>query len=102
MPPTNDVNEGAFGSFRLLMHHQPHLTSLQYNAMYVQNDTQVFMERRFESEDYKYICQLACIYDSKGLELAKKKAIIEHAQEKVNKHATGYQENSLKMICNYI
>jgi hypothetical protein len=90
MPLNNDVNESALGLFRLLMYHQSHLISLQYNAqaMYVQNDTQAFMERRFESEDYKYICQLTCIDESKELELVKKKTIIEHTQEKVNKCAT--------------
>ena len=57
MPPTNDVNEGAF---RILMHQQPHLTSLQYNAqaMYAHNNTQAFMEEKFQPEDYQYICQL--------------------------------------------
>lgn len=87
MPPTNDANEGALGSFRLLMRHQPQLTSLQYNAqaMYVRNDTQAFMKKKFQSEDYKYIHQLAHIDEGKGLELEKKKAIVEHAQVKVNR-----------------
>jgi hypothetical protein len=48
MPPTNDVNEGALGAFRVLMRRQPQLSSLQYNAlaMYRQNDTQAFMEKK--------------------------------------------------------
>jgi hypothetical protein len=32
MLPTNDINEGALGSFRVMMHQQPQLTLLGYNA----------------------------------------------------------------------
>ena len=87
MPPTNDVNEGALGSFRLLMRRQPHLTALQYNAqaMYARNETYGFMEKKFQSDDYKYVRQLARTDDARGLELEKKKAIVEHAQTKINK-----------------
>src|SRR3984893_17631597 len=76
MPPTNDANEGALGAFRVLMHNQPHLTSLQYNAqaMYAHNNTQAFMEKKFQPEDYKYIHQLAHKDEAKGVERAKKQA----------------------------
>ncbi|KAF8801495.1 hypothetical protein BYT27DRAFT_7235736 [Phlegmacium glaucopus] len=45
MPSTNDINEGALGSFRVLMRRQPQLTLLQYNAqtMFFQNNTGAFM-----------------------------------------------------------
>src|SRR4051812_21833891 len=46
------------------------------------------MEKKFQAEDYKYIHQLACIDEGKGLEIAKKKAIIEHVQAKVDKRMT--------------
>jgi len=87
MPPTNDVNEGALGSFRVLMRRQPHLTSLQYNAqaMYARNNTQAFMEKKFQPEDHMYIRQLARTDEAKGLEQAKRKAIVEHAQAKIDK-----------------
>ena len=87
MPPTNDVNEGALGSFRVLMRCQPHLTALQYNAraMFAHNDTQAFMERKFQPEDHKYIRRLARKNEVRGLEQARKKAIVEHAQARVDK-----------------
>jgi hypothetical protein len=87
MPPTNDVNEGALGSFRVLMRRQPHLTALQYNAraMFAHNDTQAFMERKFQPEDHKYIRRLARKDEARGLEQARKKAIVEHAQARVDK-----------------
>src|SRR6266550_5602572 len=61
MPGTNDVNEGALGSFRSLMHKQPCLLLLQYNAqaMYSHNNTAAFMKSLFKDEDYKYIHKLA-------------------------------------------
>ncbi|KAF8800758.1 hypothetical protein BYT27DRAFT_7235975 [Phlegmacium glaucopus] len=45
MPSTNDINEGALGSFRVLMRRQPQLTLLQYNAqtMFFRNNTGAFM-----------------------------------------------------------
>ncbi|KAF8815647.1 hypothetical protein BYT27DRAFT_7079470, partial [Phlegmacium glaucopus] len=33
MPVTNDVNEGALGSFHVLMCKQPQLTLLEHNAL---------------------------------------------------------------------
>src|SRR6266487_2756163 len=57
MPPTNDVNEGALGSFRLLMRRQPQLSSLHYNAhaMFHFNKTQAFMDKILEPEDHKFL-----------------------------------------------
>ena len=57
MPSTNDINEGALGSFRVLMRQQPQLTLLQFNAqaMFRHNETQIFMEKQFQSEDYKFV-----------------------------------------------
>ena len=49
MPATNDINEGALGSFRVLMHWQPQLTLLSQNAlaMFFRNDTAAFMKKKF-------------------------------------------------------
>ena len=61
MPASNDENEGLLGSFRRLMHHQPQLTLLSYNAliMYFHNNTEAFMATKFtEEEDYQYIHKL--------------------------------------------
>jgi hypothetical protein len=87
MPATNDVNEGALGSFRVLMRRQPQLTLLQYNAqaMYSRNGTQAFMNKKFEPEDYQFIHQKARSDDSREHERMRKKQIIEHTQAKIDK-----------------
>ena len=58
MLPTNDINEGALGSFCVMMHQQPQLTLIGYNAqaMFFHNNTEAFMKKYFvEPEDYKFI-----------------------------------------------
>ncbi len=90
MPGTNDVNEGALGSFRSLMRRQPCLSILQYNAqaMYFHNNTAAFMSKFFKDEDYKYIHKLARAADglkTAGLTVQKRKiamiadAVLYHA-----------------------
>jgi len=83
MPGTNDVNEGALGSFRSLMRRQPCLSILQYNAqaMYFHNNTAAFMSKFFKDEDYKYIHKLARAAD--GSEKRRKRQLIEHAEAKI-------------------
>jgi len=66
---SNDENEGALGSFWLLMCCQPQLTQLDYNAisMYFQNNTKAFMVAKFtEEEDYQYLHKLA--WNANGME----------------------------------
>ena len=83
MPPTNDVNEGALGAFRVLMRRQPLLTELQYNAqaMFHHNNTKAFMEKHFGPEDYQFLHGLA--RESTGHEKQRKKAIVEHSQQRI-------------------
>ena len=62
LPATNDENEGALGSFRRLICHQPQLTLLDYNAlaMFFRNNTQAFMAAKFtEAVDYQHLRDLA-------------------------------------------
>ena len=62
MPATNDENEGALGSFRKLIRQQPQLTMQAYNGltMFFRNNTQLFMEAKFTTEeDYKFLHKLA-------------------------------------------
>ncbi len=62
MPATNDENEGALGSFRKLIRQQPQLTMQAYNGltMFFRNNTQLFMEAKFTTEeDYKYLHKMA-------------------------------------------
>ena len=88
MPPTNDPNEGALGSFRVLLRRQPQLTLLQFNAqiMYSRNNTEAFMQKMFQPDDHRYIRQLACDDNSRSVENDKKREMIEHAQAKANQH----------------
>ena len=57
MPPTNDVNEGALGSYRLYIRKKPTTTIEQYNAltMFNFNNTEDFMTKCFTPEDHKFI-----------------------------------------------
>ncbi|KAF9476975.1 hypothetical protein BDN70DRAFT_811358 [Pholiota conissans] len=68
MPATNDENEGALGSFRKLMRHQPQLTLLSYNAiaMFFRNNTQAFMAAKFIKEDYTHLHKLGHL--TKGID----------------------------------
>jgi len=62
MPATNDENEGALGSFRKLIRQQPQLTMQAYNGltMFFRNNTQLFMEAKFTTEeDYKFLHKVA-------------------------------------------
>jgi hypothetical protein len=57
LPATNDANEGALGSFCVLMQTQPQLTVINYNAitMFERNNTQAFMDAMFEDIDHQFI-----------------------------------------------
>ena len=96
MPPTNDVNEGALGSFRVLMRRQPQLTLLQYNAqaMFHHNNTQAFMEKKFQDEDYKFIHQMA--RESRGEEKRRREEFVLHAEAKVAKKREAAEKRKAK------
>ena len=57
MPTTNDVNEGALGSFCVMIQRQPQLTLLQYNAqaMFNKNNTAELMDEKFSEKTHKYV-----------------------------------------------
>jgi hypothetical protein len=87
MPPTNDVNEGALGSFRIFMRRQPQLSLLQYNAqaMFRQNKTQEFMHQKFQTEDHQFIRQMARNADIQGEEQKRKQMLVEYNEAKIQK-----------------
>ncbi|KAF8801159.1 hypothetical protein BYT27DRAFT_7216270 [Phlegmacium glaucopus] len=89
MPATNDVDEGALGSFRVLMRKQPQLTLLQHNAlaMFFRNDTEAFMAKMFtEKEDYAFLHKMA--QESQGEEKQRKNELVDHREAtRVNKLA---------------
>jgi hypothetical protein len=83
MPATNDENEGALGSFRKLIRQQPQLTMQAYNglAMFFRNNTQLFMEAKFTTEeDYKFLHKLA--RETGSGEQAWRKAGVDHRDDK--------------------
>jgi hypothetical protein len=84
LPTTNDVNEGALGSFRVLMRRQPQLTVLHYNAQAIfnHNETQAFMNAKFSThEDYKFLHEEA--RKMKGIDKKRKLEIIEHTEARI-------------------
>ena len=62
MPPTNNVNEGALGSYRLYIQKKSTTTIEQYNAltMFNFNNTEAFMTKYFTPEDHTFIREEAC------------------------------------------
>ena len=83
MPATNDENEGALGSFRKLIHQQPQLTMQAYNGltMFFRNNTQLFMEAKFTTEeDYKFLHKLA--RENGSGEQAWRKAEVDHHDDR--------------------
>ena len=86
MPATNDANEGALGSFRVLMRSQPQLTVLHYNAqrMFQQNDTEAFMATKFtQSEDHQFIRKEARKVEFSKMDKKRKQEIIVFHEEKI-------------------
>ena len=91
MPAANDENEGLLGSFRHLMHYQPQLTLLSYNAlaMFFRNNTQAFMAAKFtEEEDYCYIHKLA---QENGEEKKRRKELVEFRDKRQAEKTTRKQ-----------
>ena len=96
MPATNDVNEGALGSFCVLMQQQPQLTLLQYNAqaMFHHNNTQAFMEKNFKAEDYKFLHQIA--RESRGEGKKRREEMVLHAEARIAKQADAAKKRKAK------
>jgi len=83
MPATNDENKGALGSFRKLIQQQPQLTMQAYNGltMFFCNNTQLFMEARFTTEeDYKFLHKVA--RETGSGKQAWRKAGVDHRDDK--------------------
>ncbi|KAF8803896.1 hypothetical protein BYT27DRAFT_7225810 [Phlegmacium glaucopus] len=88
MLATNDVNEGALGSFHVLLCHQPQLTQQGYNAlsMFFQNDTEAFMKAKFtEKEDHSFLRSEA--REIKGDEREKKLEYVDHNEAHAKQQA---------------
>ncbi|KAG6906733.1 hypothetical protein DXG01_012399 [Tephrocybe rancida] len=79
MPPTNNVNEGILGSYRVAMRNTPTKTQHQWNAeaLLKHNDTQAFMDAAFNGLDYVWLMRKAREWDASGLEAKRKKDQVE-------------------------
>ncbi len=83
MPATNDENEGALGLFHKLIRQQPQLTMQAYNGltMFFCNNTQLFMEAKFTTEeDDKFLHKLA--RETRSGEQAWRKAGVDYRDDK--------------------
>ena len=85
MPPTNDVNEGALGAFRLHLRKKPNTTMHQYNAlaMFKFNDTYKFVLQTFAPDDYAYVHQEARTKDSSHLERERHAAAVVYKDKQI-------------------
>ena len=79
---TNDENEGALGSFCKFIHQQPQLTMQAYNGltMFFHNNTQLFIEAKFTTEDYRFLNKLA--RETGSGEQAWQKAGVDHHDDR--------------------
>lgn len=84
LPPTNDLNEGALGSFRQFMRFNPSATLLRFNSqtMFQRNDTQTFIDAKFTTEDHQYVMKAAREVDASGHEQKRKAEFIEFTEKK--------------------
>lgn len=85
MPSTNNVNEGALGSWRRFTRENPSSTIGHFNALatFARNDTQNFMDNHFESEDHQHLLREARLEDSSGVERKRRQELITLIQSEV-------------------
>ena len=84
MLSTNDINEGALGSFHVMMRQQPQLTLIGYNAqaMFFHNNTEAFMKQYFvKPEDYKFIH--AAAQEMTADDKKRRHEIVQHTEAKI-------------------
>ena len=78
MPATNDVNEGILGSLRQFMRLHPNITLHMFNAqaMYQRNNTQPFMNKYFDEDDYKFLMKMCRELDASGVEKKRQEKVV--------------------------
>ncbi|KZP04520.1 hypothetical protein FIBSPDRAFT_713214, partial [Athelia psychrophila] len=99
LPPTNDLNEGILGSFRQFMRFNPSTTLLMFNSqtMFERNDTQTFIDAKFDTEDHRMVMKIAREVDASGHEQKRKALFIEHYEKKNQEKVDRADERSRKM-----
>jgi hypothetical protein len=98
MLPTNDINEGALGSFRVMMRRQPQLSLTGYNAqaMYFHNGTQEFVKKFFVTpEDLVFVHTAA--RESSGEDKKRQKEIVEHSKKRAAEKAAGREKRQKQL-----
>ena len=93
----NSNNEGVLGVFKVLMGKQPQLTLLHYNflAMFFHNNTETFVKKKFQHEDFKYLYKMA--QNLKGEEEKRKEEIMTLLKLVSNTKRNG-RRNNKKML----
>jgi hypothetical protein len=87
MPATNDVNKGMLGSLRQFSRFNPRITLHMFNALatFQRNDTQPFMNKKFQEDDHKFLMQMCREIDGSGLEAKRQDRNVEYNQAKNKK-----------------
>jgi hypothetical protein len=78
MPPTNDVNEGALGTWRVWTRRFPSLTLHKFNAINMNraNQTEAYMDENFTLKQHNWVRAEARRIDSLKLEAQRKSTIV--------------------------
>ncbi|KAF8572907.1 hypothetical protein K439DRAFT_1625448 [Ramaria rubella] len=78
MPTTNDVNEGALGSYRVAMRRYPSISQHQFNARtcFKRNHTSAYMKASLTAPDRQHLCQQAHTLDGQSLEKKRRQDVI--------------------------
>jgi hypothetical protein len=101
MPATNDANEGALGQWRVFARAKPNSTVQHFSgaSAFFRNDTQVFMDAKFQAGDHQYIMRQARKIDTNSSTkrfqeelLAYQQNIATSKREKIEQRATKLRE----------
>lgn len=81
MPPTNDANEGALGTWRVWTRRFPRTALHRFNAIIMNraNDTEAYIDENFTSEQHTWLRSEARRIDSSKLEETRKTQLVSAA-----------------------
>jgi hypothetical protein len=98
IPATNDICEGALGSYRLYHRNKPTASSLVYNAQarYHKNNTEEFMRKEFKPEDHDYVHVAARHWDEQGIDKKIRGAHVAHFKQIAEENAKREAERAAK------
>ena len=98
MPSTNDANEGSLGQWRRHARLNPNTTINHFSgiAAYHRNDTQAFMDAKFQAEDHTLIIRTARKIDANGSSKTFRKELIQSQQRLADNRREKDQERQQK------